>query len=505
MACVKRLKPINTTTRKETAEEEEVAPLSPGSRLFHAPQLNCCIVAVVGCKTAINVEVIKEGINQTIVKHPRISSKLAFDPKKPGTPVGWIRTKVDVDDHIIVPSLDPYLDSPDEFIEDYVSNLAQTSMDLNKPLWEIHILNIKTKDANSIAIFRIHHSIGDGISIMSLVLACTRKSSDHNAVPTLPTENRKKKKQVDTSGSFWFFGCFLWLLFAFKMLWNTVIDLCLFLATIVFLKDTKTPVKGSPGTEKAPKKFVYRNLSLDDIKLVKNCMDVTINDVILGITQAGLSRYLNRKYGESKGDHEKVQQNNLPKQIRLRSTLLVNIRPTSKIEDLAEQMEADDPKARKWEWGNAIGYILLPFHIALRDDPLDYIRSAKATIDKKKQSLEALATFISAKFILKALGLKVAAAISYRVISNTTLSFSNMVGPHEEISFYGHPMTFLAPSVYGHPQALTVHFQSYMDKMSMVLAVDRNVIPDPNQLCDDIEELLGLAKQEVQKKKIFKI
>lgn len=31
------------------------------------------------------------------------------------------------------------------------------------------------------------------------------------------------------------------------------------------------------------------------------------------------------------------------------------------------------------------------------------------------------------------------------------MSFSNVVGPVDEISFYGHPMAYLAPSVYGHP------------------------------------------------------
>ncbi|KAL2921846.1 O-acyltransferase WSD1, partial [Bienertia sinuspersici] len=427
-----------------------------------------------------------------------------FDPKNPNKPVGWIRTKVNVEDHLIIPTLNPQMESPNEYAEDYVANLAQIPMDLTKPLWEIHILNMKTKDANAIAVFRIHHSIGDGISLMSLVLACTRKTSDPNAMPNFPTENKKKKSLVDTSSSFCLLGCFLWLMLVFKMIWNTFVDMCFFVATMVFLKDTKTCVKGSSGTGKAPKKFVYRILSLDDIKLVKNVMDVTINDVVLGITQAGLSQYLNKNYGEAKGD-EKVQQNNLPKHIRLNSTLLVNIRPTSKIEDLIEQMEADESTTRKWEWGNSIGYILLPFHIALRDNPLDYIRSAKATIDKKKQSLEAIVTFICGKLVLKILGLKVTAALVHRMLSNTTLAFSNMVGPKEEISFYGHPMTFLAPSVYGHPQALTVHFQSYMNMMTLVLAVDQNVIPEPHKLCDDIEESLGLAKQAVEKTKVFKI
>lgn len=47
--------------------------------------------------------------------------------------------------------------------------------------------------------------------------------------------------------------------------------------------------------------------------------------------------------------------------------------------------------------------------------------------------------------------MQAAAALSHRVLSNTTLSFSNIVGPTEEIEFYGHPMVYLAPTVYGHP------------------------------------------------------
>ncbi|WZZ26974.1 hypothetical protein YC2023_010375 [Brassica napus] len=54
-----------------------------------------------------------------------------------------------------------------------------------------------------------------------------------------------------------------------------------------------------------------------------------------------------------------------------------------------------------------------------------------------------------------------------------------MVGPIEEISFYGHPVTYMAPSVYGHPHALTMHFQSYMNKMKpghLILVVKDSVI-----------------------------
>lgn len=62
------------------------------------------------------------------------------------------------------------------------------------------------------------------------------------------------------------------------------------------------------------------------------------------------------------------------------------------------------------KWGNWIGFVLLPFKIALRDDPLDYIREAKATIDRKKNSLEAIYTFSISELALRFFGIKVIAS-----------------------------------------------------------------------------------------------
>lgn len=59
------------------------------------------------------------------------------------------------------------------------------------------------------------------------------------------------------------------------------------------------------------------------------------------------------------------------------------------------------------KWGNWIGFVLLPFKIGIRDDPLDYVREAKSTIDRKKRSLEAIYTFSISAFFLKLFGIKV--------------------------------------------------------------------------------------------------
>jgi len=44
-----------------------------------------------------------------------------------------------------------------------------------------------------------------------------------------------------------------------------------------------------------------------------------------------------------------------------------------------------------------------------------------------------------------------------KVIHSTTLSFSNVVGPKEEITFHGHPLNYISPCVFGHPHVSNIY------------------------------------------------
>ncbi|PKI76687.1 hypothetical protein CRG98_002996 [Punica granatum] len=481
------LKPILTSQANKqvvnVVDEEGEEPLSPSARLFHEPNFNVYIIAIMGCKNRIYPDLIRANLGHTLLRHPRFSSLQVEDRNGK---LKWARTEVDLEKHVIVPEPEPNsIEFPDEWVEDYISNLSKTTIDRSQqPLWDLHLLNIKTSDAEATVVLRIHHSLGDGSSLMSLLLACTRQISNPDALPTIPS---KKKNQLSLCGSgagriqrwivrLWWFTV---------LIWNTVVDVFKFAVTAVFLMDTETPLKASPGVELRPRRFVYRTISLDDIKLIKNAMNATVNDVALGITQAGLSRYLNCKY---------EVENNLPKNIRLRSTLLMNLRPAAGIQALANMME----KNTEAKWGNWIGYVLLPIDIALHQNPLEYVRRAKTTVDRKKHSLEAIYTFSIAEVVLKLFGIKRASALSRRVIMHTTMCFSNLVGPVEEIGFYGHPMTFLAPGCYGQPHGLMINFQSYVNKMTFVVSADEDTIPDPHQLCQDIVKSLELIRDAVK-------
>uniref|UniRef100_A0A6V7QTA5 Diacylglycerol O-acyltransferase n=1 Tax=Ananas comosus var. bracteatus TaxID=296719 RepID=A0A6V7QTA5_ANACO len=108
-------------------------------------------------------------------------------------------------------------------VEDYVSALsAAASIDATRLLWELHILNLPTPSAAASAVLRAHHSLGDGASLTSLLLACTRRAGDPSALPSATPRPRPRH------------GLLLWLWSLLAMAWHTLVDAALFAA---FLAD----------------------------------------------------------------------------------------------------------------------------------------------------------------------------------------------------------------------------------------------------------------------------
>lgn len=194
----------------------------------------------------------------------------------------WVRTNVVVEDHIIVPEIKPQnIENADAFLEDYVSDLMKIPLDTSRPLWEVHLLDLKTLDAENVAVLKIHHSVGDGMSIMSLVLACMRKTSNPTELPSLPFRNRSSsassRLMVGSRGDsrLWWLVKNIWM--AVILIFNTVCDALEFILTLLFFKDTETPIKGDFRTRKSKRLcLVHRTVSLDDIKikLIKNAMNM---------------------------------------------------------------------------------------------------------------------------------------------------------------------------------------------------------------------------------------
>ncbi|XP_024316939.1 O-acyltransferase WSD1 isoform X2 [Brachypodium distachyon] len=428
-----------STSRTPAGRGAAQEPVSPTARLVK----DVYIVVSFGFGAPLDLPVFRDGIQNQLARYRRFRSIQVMS--KEGTLQWVVGTEVNVDSHIIFPTLDPaaVAADPDKAVEDYVASLSTLPMDHTRPAWEFHLLDIPTSEATFTAAARVHHSFGDGVSLITLFIAATRSAADPTRLPAmLPPPKRKgaiyalQRRPSPTAG---FLAFLVWVCSYLVLAWHTVVDVWSFVATIVFIRDPPTLFMHASNSETRRTRFVHRSLSLDDIKFLKNVMNCTVNDVLVGVTSAALSQYYFRNSGDTRTS-----------KLCVRSILIVNLRPTDSLQTYVNMIESGDSNDVKW--GNRFGYIILPFHIAMHNDPLEYVRKTKRMVERKKRSLEVIFTNMVTEFTLKFFGAKAGAFIFNRMFKHVSIGFSNVSGPTEQVVFCGHPVKFIAPSVYGPPQ-----------------------------------------------------
>jgi hypothetical protein len=192
----------------------------------------------------------------------------------------WVRTTVNLDDHIIVPKVNPtaVASDPEKAVEDYVAALTTVPMDRCRPLWDFHFLDFPTSKATSTMVLRIHHSIGDGMSFMTLFVASSCSTDDPSrqaAMPPPPQRTgpiyQRQRRPPLSSGKALLMWAFSYLVLA----WHTLVDGVLLVATVLFVCDPRTLFTRADRGRKAHlrKRFVHRSLSLDDVKFIKNVVN----------------------------------------------------------------------------------------------------------------------------------------------------------------------------------------------------------------------------------------
>ncbi|CAH8381655.1 unnamed protein product [Eruca vesicaria subsp. sativa] len=263
--------------------------------------------------------------------------------------------------------------------------------------------------------------------------------------------------------------CFNIITLGLRLMFHTSVEV---IKSIVFIccgRNTTTRLMGKPGLMN---KFIHQVISSNDVKLVKNAMNMTINDVLFGMVQAGLYDICIKDMAIS------TSRKSLD-EICLHGVVFFNLRPNRNIEDLANMMA----KGSKCRWGNSIGFALIPLWLKSEENILEYLRQAKTTMDRKKHSLEPLFFYGLIKLTVEAFGVPALKSLVMRMFGTTMMMFSNVVGPEEEISLFGHHISYNAANILGAPQTLYISIQSYVNKVIINVGVDIDVIPDLHHLC----------------------
>lgn len=269
---------------------DEDQPVTPAGRLLLRPEIDQIIHGVIGGVAPIDIDRCKADLaSSLLLRHPRFNSLLVVDPKT-GKQF-WRRTQIDIDEHLIIIT-DPVCNTNEaagvEFnnsnaINDYLSDIAvSTPLSTDKPLWEIHVLM-----AHKCAVFRVHHALGDGISLVKLLLTCCRRADDPNALPVmvskeedLKNENRYNELRAMRKKSRTVWGIL-------KLLWLTFIFIFKFIGRALWVRDKKTCLSGGKGVELWPRKIATATFLIQDMKLVKNlipnCVSLCINKQLTSI------------------------------------------------------------------------------------------------------------------------------------------------------------------------------------------------------------------------------
>ncbi|XP_047307398.1 wax ester synthase/diacylglycerol acyltransferase 5-like [Impatiens glandulifera] len=457
------------------ALDEADEPLTPTGRMLLNPEMDQIIHSVIGVDCPIDVQSVKDEISKSVmIQHPRFSSLLVRDDHGRER---WRKIQVEIDRHIIVHQRPITGDSlsgltDEEAVNEYIADLAVSSpLSTDKPLWEVNILL-----AHKCAVLRVHHALGDGVSLVSLFLSCCRRADDPSQLPTILTVGEGSSSSSSTAGSNLSLGRLL------KTVWLTALYVLEFVLRSLFLKDKRTVMSGGDGVEHWPRKVATAKFNLEDMKAVKRAVTgSTINDVLLAVISSGLSKYLQHRSPKA-----------VEEGLRITGVAFVNLRKQPGLQELSNLMN----KKSGSRWGNKFGIVLLPLHYHTDvTDPLQHVRRTKAMVDNKKLSMEAWFSYILAHLVTYCFGSKVATKLIKSVVNNTTFTISNVYGPQEVLTFAGHTITYMRVNTSSLSHATTMHMLSYAGKAELQILVAKDIIPDPHVLANLFENALLEMKE----------
>jgi WS/DGAT/MGAT family acyltransferase len=444
------------------------------------------IVGVWLLTPAVTIDALRERIADKLLKYERFRQKAVVDAMG----AMWVD-----DDHFdiahhVTPIALPKKKGPGEraALQALCGELATTPLDPRRPLWQFHL--IESYEGGSAVIARIHHCIGDGIALISVMMSITDGGSDP------PKRRRRTAGDTDTGHEGdWLSDAVLkpitdLTVKAIGMYGSGVVksidalanpqepllgsldmarsgaQVLKDVAALALLEDdSPTRLKGKGSGQKV----VAWNepLPLEVVKVVGKGLNCTVNDVLLACAAGAIGSYLRDKGEDPEGKE-------------IRAMVPVNLRPLDKA----------------WQLGNRFGLapLVLPIGIA---NPIERVYAVHRRMDELKGSYQPLLAFA----ILSVTGLfikPVQDAVLNMFAKKATAVMTNVPGPAEPLKFCG---STLRQTMFWVPASgdigVGVSILSYGGGVQFALATDRKLCPDPQDIIDrfqpEFDKLLLVA------------
>ncbi|KAL7587932.1 hypothetical protein Lser_V15G40508 [Lactuca serriola] len=444
----------------ERVEDKEMSePVSPTGQYFNSSVLSISVISILEFDNPIDDSSSLALINDVFLPiNPRFSSIMVED--KEGVK-HWKRVEVKAEDHINVPCFPEGLSpkSYDHYFNDYLSKMAMNPLPQTKPLWEIHIIKYPTSNASGSVVFKLHHALGDGFSLMGALLSCLQRADNPSLPLTFP--NFQKAVKLDNEEK----SLISVVPQAISGALNTVMDFGWSVLKSSFLEDGRTPIRsGEEGVEFKPIDIMTMTFSLDQIKQIKSRLQVTINDVVTGMIFLGTRLYMEATNEESRNAMSTA-------------LVLLNTRSIGGYKSVDEMLQNEEAQI---QWGNQFGFL----HVSLPElhehdhslNPLKFVQETQNTIKRKRNSSGVYLTGMLLDSVRKYRGPEATAEYIHSTLKNSSMTVSNMIGPLEKMTLSNQPIKGLYFMVLNVPQSLTVTVMSYMDQLRIAVGTQKGFI-----------------------------
>ena len=426
---------------------------------------------------------LQQRIAERLLAYPRFGQKVVED----AAGASWVTdTAFDIAAHVQRLALrkrpgERALDA----LKRLVAELTMKPLDPARPLWQFLLIE-DLDGTHSAMVSRIHHCIGDGIALTSVILSIADGGKAPPARPAAETHEAEGDWLADTvikpvaalaikaiglTGQGVGKGMQMWAhpgapmtgsLEAARVGMQVMSDVA---ALALMADDSPTRLKGkaTPG-----KRVAWGEpLPLDQVKAVGKVLGGSINDVLLSCVAGAIGDYLRSKGDDPAGQH-------------IRAMIPVNLRPLEEA----------------YKLGNRFGLVplVLPIGIANPIERLVRVRAGMAELKGSYQPLLTMGLLALSGLVVKT----VQSAITDMFAKKATAVMTNVPGPKQAMHFCGRRVEQV---MFWVPQSgdigVGVSILSYAGGVQFGLITDAKMCPDPEAIIErfapEFEKLLWLA------------
>jgi diacylglycerol O-acyltransferase len=430
------------------------------------------IVGVWLLRPGITHAALCERVQDKLLKYERFRQKVVQDAMG----ASWVEDEAfDIERHVLHHKVRRKAgQSEREALQAEVGELSNTPLDPDHPLWQFHLID--DYEGGSALVARVHHCIGDGIALISVMLSITDGGMD--------PPRRKKREQPETEGD-WLSDAVVKPLTdlatkaigmygggvakSMEMLSNPQQGLAGSLemartgakvlgdvgAMAMMPDDSATILKGKPLGQKVV--AWGEPIPLDQVKAIGKALNCSINDVLLACVAGAIGEYLR--------DHDDD-----PDGKEIRAMVPVNLRPLE----------------QAWQLGNRFGLapLVLPIGIS---NPIERVYAVRRRMTELKDSYQPLLAFA----VLSVAGLLIKPVQDVLLglfAKKATAVMTNVPGPAVPLKFCG---ATLRQTMFWVPASgdigVGVSILSYGGGVQFGLITDKKLCPDPQGIIDRFE------------------